>query len=599
MITSARQRLLFLLAIVLVPIVVYFNSLRNPFHYDDMHTVVDNPHLKDLTNIPKYFIYPQMFSARSHPRGMYRPVLLTSYALNYRIAGMNPSAFHAVNLAIHVANSLIVFLIFLQLAEGAKTAHRFRDAGARGNNEKKTTRLFAAIAALLFSLHPVQTEALNYISCRSETLASLFYLLGLMSFIKARLGQNKTKAGVIGFLSLSLVFYALSLLTKSIAISFPVMILFFSVLFHLRRKAQGGLRTFFLSQIPFWVMTLVYLVVRKALFGYTLAPIKPRSVLVNLLTQADVIIHYLKLIVIPIGLSVDRDFPVVRSPFDQRFLVSAMILGVIAALVIWLTIKDKRVIAFCIGWFFIALLPTSSVLPLEVVMNEHRLYLSVAGLALAGSFSLMDLKTRIQASGYVEKAVAAFVLILLCAYGGLVISRNKVWSTEIGLWSDALKKSPTCLRAYGKLGNAYRNKGDLKKALEIYQAGMKLDKADPQMPWLIYNVGTLYHELRDYERAVAYYREALHVGGPSPVGYSALAAAYLDMGRYDDAIETYRKALSIAPEPSYSLHYQLGLTYLRAGRKEEGIAEWRKSLMLNPNQPEIIEFFKKERLLSP
>jgi hypothetical protein len=589
------RKLPVLLIVILAPIVVYFNSLRNPFHFDDMHTIVNNPYIRELGNIPRFFVYPQMFSAKSHPRGMYRPVLLISFALNYRLTDMKAYAFRMVNLALHIANALVVFFIFhllVRVEEGSSTRGGPEAEKAR---HRRVTSGFAAVAALVFALHPVQSEALNYISSRSEILASSFYLLALLAFIAFLVDKSAPRARSYWLLSASVLLYVLSLLTKTIAISFPVMILFLSVVFWLRQKKHQRLSTLLLYQVPFWIVTCAYLLLRTMLFNYTFTATKQRGVFVNLLTQTSVMVHYLQLIIVPVGLSVEHEFQIIQSPFDYRFVMSFIILGTICAVIVWLVIRRQRVIAFCLGWFFIALLPTSSVLPLEVVMSEHRLYLPVAGLALAVSLALRRLMLWRRFSPNAGKTIVAAIIAVLALWGGMVIARNKVWSTEIGLWSDALRKSPGSIRAYGKLANAYRNEQDYKKALEICEAGMKLDKRDPQMPWLIYNFGTFYHELKDYEHAAEYYREALRVGGPSPIGYSALATAYLDMGKFEEAIEAYRQALAMTPEPSSVssvLHYQLALAYLGAGRKNEAVAELQKSLSLNPNQPEVIKFLR-------
>ena len=147
--------------IVLVSVILYFNSLNNAFHYDDIHSIVENPHIRDLSNIPSFFVDSELFSGEPHNR-MYRPVLLVSYGLNYAVGGYEVHGYHLVNLLLHILNALLVYGL----------ARSFRRDGS-----------FALFAGLLFAAHPVNTETVNYISSRSSSLAAFFYLSAFYLFI--------------------------------------------------------------------------------------------------------------------------------------------------------------------------------------------------------------------------------------------------------------------------------------------------------------------------------------------------------------------------------------------------------------------------------
>ena len=331
------------LMLMLLPLAVYFNGLHNPFHYDDFHSIVDNPHLRDLTNIPTFFVDPSLFSAVPE-LAMYRPLLLVTYALNYALSGTEVWSYHLLTLLFHLTCVQLVYAIAKRLLGG---------------------RPAALLAALIFALHPVNSEAINYISSRSEVLAALFMLSGFYCF----LAQSNRPQRALGVGSA----YVAGLASKSIAIGLPVLLALYELLFEPRSRDKK-------LYLLLAGMALVYLSWMAGFIREAGLETPVRSYGEQWWSQVKAIIFYLKLLCWPVGLSVDHQFLLSDSLFDP-FAASAFF--AFAALVGLAFVHRRRqpLPLFLLCWVLVGLAP-SSLVPLNVLVNEHRLYLPSAAFAL-------------------------------------------------------------------------------------------------------------------------------------------------------------------------------------------------------------------------
>ena len=270
------------LLVLLLPVVVYLNSLSNPFQYDDFHSIADNPHIRTLANLPAFFSDPTLFSERPES-AMYRPLLLSTFALNYAISGRKTWSYHLVNMAIHGLCGLLVFVLGRTLL-----------------NETKP----ALIGALIFGVHPVNSEAVNYISSRSEVLSALFFLLALHFAI-----TREGRAGRIATVGAS---FVAGLLSKSIVVVLPA-ILWTRDLLASRKRAREGTTALYavLIALDTGYLVIVWSFLHKASFG---APV--RSLPEQISTQIKALVFYLKLLAVPTGLTVDHQFLISDTPFD-------------------------------------------------------------------------------------------------------------------------------------------------------------------------------------------------------------------------------------------------------------------------------------------
>jgi hypothetical protein len=262
---------------VLVPVLfvflIYSNSFQNSFQYDDVHSIVRNPHIKNFENLPTFFWSPKMGSGLVPETSAYRPLLMVSFGLNYFLGLLDPWGYHLVNLLIHMVCALFVFLVTLNL---------LRITNIEKESEDDRNRLTALFAALIFAAHPVQTESVTYIIGRSSSLTALFFLTAVWAYIRYRV------AGKIRYTFLALFFYVCSLLVKEAAITLPLVLIFFDLFFPLHRSWKGRLA----GILPFIALSAIYLGFRFYILGvgqFTTTAVRP--LYDHLLTQPRAWVH--------------------------------------------------------------------------------------------------------------------------------------------------------------------------------------------------------------------------------------------------------------------------------------------------------------------
>ncbi len=396
------------LMIAVSTFLVYSNTFYSSFHFDDAQNIVENYSIRNLGNWIDIV------------RGQ-RGVAMLSFAINYATGGLNVLGYHIVNLVIHITNGILVyFLIFLTLN--------------RIDSFKGIAKKIAVYTALLFAVHPIQTQAVTYIVQRMESLASMFMLIGLLLFIKGtETAKTASRALLYGAVAVS---YLLGFKSKEIAITLPAIIILYDYCF----LSEGNLKKL-ISRWPIYGVLLVMLVFlaaptftglqetpgepASAGFGVQGMTSKPQDIPGEaasagfgvqgitpkeyLFTQFNVLIYYLTLLFVPVNQNLDYDFPVSKGLFDVPELNQGAVLNIplpppIVSLVIILSIigfalylltrrasritNNGRLIAFFVLWFFIILSPSSSFVPIIDVIFEHRLYLASVGFFVLFSLAL-------------------------------------------------------------------------------------------------------------------------------------------------------------------------------------------------------------------
>lgn len=375
--------------IAVATLAVYSNTFHASFHFDDIPSIVENYQLRDLGNLPAILMDQ-------------RGVTLVTFALNYAIGGLNVLGFHVVNIAIHIINGVLVyFMVCLTLG------YIVRSGKWSLWLDENWPRRIAAYSALLFAVHPIQTQAVTYIVQRMESLASLFYLLAIILFIKGASSSTRIRKAI--FYSSIPVAYCLGFYSKEIAITIPAMIFFYDLYF----IAHGRIREL-LKRWPLYLVLialLIFFIVRTLVPAGGFSDVSAASAGFGvksitsweyLLTQFNVIVYYITLLIIPANQNLDYDFPISTGLFEMPHVnvgtvlnipilppvVSLLILLAIIGFAVYLYIRSFSikgmsppywVISFFILWFFILLSPTSSFIPIIDVIFEHRVYLASVG----------------------------------------------------------------------------------------------------------------------------------------------------------------------------------------------------------------------------
>jgi tetratricopeptide (TPR) repeat protein len=412
----------------------------------------------------------------------------------------------------------------------------------------KHSNLIAFLTAAVFVSHPLQTEAVTYIVQRATSLSALFYLASLCLYIKSRVleiegtdsGQNHNL-----YYFASLITASVGMLTKEMLITLPLAVVLYEFIF---LKTQHRLNwkkilSFFIISL---IVPLIFLFTKSEnskelmqVFKYT--PHIPR--LSYLLTQFRVTVTYLRLLFIPWNQNLDYDYPVYNTLFQLP--VFASLLFLILILVAAIRISSKyRLLAFGIFWFFLTLLPESSILPLADVIFEHRLYLPMLGY----SISLVSIMYYL----FKNRSIKAMVVILLLTVHWYAISaynRNFDWRNEFTLWNDAVKKSPKKARPYGNRGVANIYLGNLDQAISDFNTEINLNPNYAEVEARSYgNRGVANIYLGNLDQAISDFNTVIYINPNYYKAYVHRGNAYVTKGNFIQAFSDFDKALQINPQ---------------------------------------------------
>ena len=537
-----------LAATLLLGLLAYSNSLHGPFVFDDRQHIRDNPVIRDLSNY---------LGSWTGYRGMPdRFIAYLTFALNYRLGGLEVVGYHAFNLGVHLLCAMLLYAFVLLTFQTPRLAPSSLASSARS---------VAFAASALFATHPIQTQAVTYIVQRITSLATLFYLLSIILYVCFRLARDAEPT----CLARNAITYALALLaaiaamrTKEIAFTLPFALIFYELFFFPKANNRLVLLVPFLATSLIIPLTLVNPhsplaeVLAKASERTRVETTAPR--LDYLRTQLAVIVTYLRLLVLPIGQNLDHDYPLYRSFLAPRVLCSLSFIVLILAGATWLWWRSSpqlgqrafdpsaRLLAYCVTWFFLTLLVESSVIPILDLANEHRVYLPSIGFFTATATVLGLLCRRVSRSepGRLTWLTALFFAILLTV---ATLRRNEVWASDISLWADAAAKSPVKARPFYNLGSALATAGYPEQGILALQRAVQLD---PSLARAHAQLGaTLLAEGR-VSLAEPEIRQAIRLDPKSPEPVFNLAMLLLRTRRPSEASRWFRRFLEIAP-PSY------------------------------------------------
>jgi tetratricopeptide (TPR) repeat protein len=510
-------------AAVLLTTAAYANHFHNAFHFDDVHTIQNNVFVRSISNIPLFFISPATFSSLPANQS-YRPLVTTTLAVDYWLGGgLDPFAFHVTSFALFLLQCVLLLALYRRIMDRARPDDR--------------NRWLALLAAAWYAVHPANAETVNYIIARSEILSTLGVVAALLLFA----GGGSPRR-----YHLYLIPAALGILSKEPAAMFAPLLFLYVALFERELSLRELLRPRNMAAVlrVTWPAFLVCfgMVAAGMRLATTYSP-GGTSRWHYLLTQPSVVLHYAVSLFLPLQLSADTQWPLVMNPLDGRMFAGAVFVAAALALA-WVTSRQKetRPIAFGVLWFFVALLPTSSIVPLAEPMNDHRMFFPFVGLILAfvwaGELSVRRLAPRVRA-GYAAAAIAA---LLAMAYG--TWQRNIVWRTEESLWLDATIKSPDNGRGLMNYGVIQMNKGNLRVADDYFERALRLT---PRYAYLQVNLGVLKAALGQPTEAERHFREAQQDDPNNPVSYTFFARWLKSIGRTEEARLFAERAVELSP----------------------------------------------------
>lgn len=488
-------------------LVAYANSFSVPFQFDDRVVILGEPAITGFHLDP---------SGRRFLGDL-------SFAVCYRVFGDRPAGYHAVNVAIHLANALLV----MWLARSLLRAHALLPTARARRDEA-----IPFVAALLFAVHPLQTQAVTYVAQRYASLAAAFFLLATNAYVRFRLTRSRRAS--LGWYALFLGAAAAAAWTKENAFVLPLAIVLVEVAFF---SAPARRRLLFVA--PF-LLAAAAAVGWAAASGVTLERLDTATRIGDgisrqdyALTQLRVVASYLRLLVLPVGQNLDPDVALSRSLLEPAVLLAAALHATLVAAGVVMLRRGRRgdalpsLAGFGILWFYVGLLVESSFIPIPDLMYEHRVYLPSAGLAVAAAAALARVAPL--ARPRVRVAVTLGLAVSLTA---LTVARNRVWQSELALWSDSAAKSPNKPRPLNGLGTALAAQGDLRGAIALYERALR---ADPSYAKAYFNLGEALQGLGEYAAAIPLYEWFLLRVPRYPDTYRNLAECYRRAGKAEAA----------------------------------------------------------------
>lgn len=541
---KALRRAAVLLIVVAIAL-VYQGTLGGPFIYDDNIWIPWNASIRHL--------WPPagLFSAVPGSPVYGRPVLTLSLALNHAISGESPWSYHLANICIHTLAALTLFGI-------VRRTLAFMPGMFRSERERITP---AFAIALLWAVHPLQTEAVTYVIQRAESLMGLFYLLALYSLIR---GIQEQRPGPWHLLCVLACLLGMGV--KQVMVTAPFVILAYDRTFA-AGSFVGALRArwrLYLGLALTWLPLLGFGAgMRDPGVGFALG----YTWWSYALTECWVVTHYIMLAVWPYPLVFDYGTDIVATVHDTLpwLCLLVMLLGVSL-----IAFMRRNALGFAAAWFFAILAPSSSIVPVAFApMAESRMYLPLAAVIavlVAGCFAWLG--------RWGLRLIVGAALVL----GIVAALRNGDYRSEIGLWGDTVARRPSNPRARLALGGALALKGRYGEAAEQFRQTLRIDPGDFQARM---NLGlALYHMGRADEALATYRGIATPTPDSAPLHYDIGLALDLS-GRTGDAIEEYRKALRLDPDDGEA-HNNLGFLLAKKGDVSGARAEYEEALRLRP-----------------
>jgi len=578
--------------IVLAALAAYYNSFGGVFAYDDQGAIVENPTIRQL-----WPIWPVLCPPCNGETVGGRPLLNFSLAINFAISGLDVWSYHVTNLVIHIAAALLLFGILRRT---------FLLPALRGRFGKAATWL-ALASALIWTVHPLQTESVTYVVQRAESLAGLFYLLTLYCVIRGVGTVPFFAAGNPAPLTTApgengdcpprpqIVWYVAAILAcllgtacKEILITAPLIVLLYDRTFLAGSFAGAWRRRWglYVGLAATWVL-LVYLVISTGLI-IRQSELGAPDALSYARSQPGVILHYLRLSVWPNPLSMSYLWPVANTL--GQILPGAIVVGLLLAATLW-GLASRKAWGFLGAWFFVILAPTSSIMPLNQLVHEHRMYLSLAAvavLAVAGGYAFWDRRlprpaqpgSRTMVLRWAAPGVAWAAVLL--ALGHATAVRNWDYRSAITIWQDAVGKWPNHFVAQYNLGTALVAVGRTGEAVEHFQQAVRLKPAFAEAH---NNLALALADTGRTHEAIAQYREALRLRPDYAAAHNNLGSALAIVGRTEEAIEHCREAVRLKPGFAEA-HNNLAVSLAAIGRLDEAIQHYQQALRLKPEHVE-------------
>jgi tetratricopeptide (TPR) repeat protein len=541
-----RDWLPWLFALLLLTFAVYIPSLRNGFtNWDDNYYVTENP----------LVAHPDFQTVLTTPvASNYHPLTIWSYALNYRISGLNPASYHWLNLLLHLANTSLVFLFVWRLSKG---------------------RLWTTVAtSLLFGIHPMHVESVAWIAERKDVLYAFFYLAGLIAYLRY-LDRRR-----VVWLGAALLAFILSVASKPAAVVFPLTLL--AIDYFRKRPLRGAV---LLEKAPFLAISLIDGILTLRAQRAAGAITEVWGPFQKLLFACYGTVMYVVKLFVPVGLSAIYPYPRLGGGgLGPEFYVTLAALAVLLPAALYLG-RRNRVILFGLAFFFLNIVLVLQFFAIGgAVMADRYTYLSYIGLLLALTWWLDERAEQLPRGLHLKPILAAAVILLVPASAFQTWKRCGVWRDAETLWNDTIQKYPH------RIADAYNNRGyyyyhDVKRydaAVADFDQGLALNDKSSKL-WV--NKGNTLAEMNQNDSALACFNRAIQIQPDDAEALNNRGALWLRKEDLTRALADFSRAIEL--NPAYRDAYaNRSLAFFRLRECEKSVADSRRAIQLDPGHPE-------------
>lgn len=497
----------FILIIILATGLSYVNSLNNQFIWDDEDWILKNSTVKDWRAWPKLLTQNSIQGARKGSN-FYRPLQAITHGLDYLLWQYALPGHHVTNIIFHCLTAIVLFFLLNNIF----------------------SQNIAFLSALFFAVHPVQTEAVTYISGRADPMAALFILLTILLFEKN--------------LILSCLFFLCAVLSKESALVTPALVAMY-IFFK-----GTDVKKVFKKILPLLIILGVYGVLRLTVlnFTHTIPENVPKPffyvpIYIRISTFLKTLPVYFKILSWPFGLHMERDISLSHSVFELQSLLGLFIM--LAPFIIGYRIrKQQKVLLFSAAWFFIVMFPNSNIIPINALIYEHWLYLPSVGFFVGLAWMLDRLLKKGSASRFISIALIIFIS-LFCIWR--TFERNKEWHSPISFYESTIRYKPDSARLHNNLAMAYVDEGRSKDAIRAYRKAIQVGDyyAQPH-----YNLSNIYLKNGDYASAIKELKRSIEIDNGFLYSYESLAVIYFNQGRFSEAKKEALFVLEREPQNS-------------------------------------------------
>lgn len=511
--------------IIIAGFLLFFNTLSNEFVFDDESVVQNNQSIQSLASIPKYFTAEDGF--HKVIGRYYRPIVSSTYAIDYALWKLDPWGFHLTNVIVHIIACLLLFALLKEIFKG-----------------KKYGILASLIGTMVFLVHPIHTEAVSWVSGRTDSIVTIFFFASFLYYVRYIHSREdkKSKDDPQRMLMWSLILYFFGLLSKEMIITMPVIIVLFDFVY--RGKGFAYLKNNIKAYGWFAGVTVFYLILRY----YLLQDIPEREsymyfhgmdVVTGIATMLKTLPIYFKLLFFPVGLLYHYNgfLSDAHSFFESGVLMSVLF---IAALIVWAVIafrKKEGAVAFCILFFFVTLLPVMNIIPTMSLMAERFLYMTSFALSLIISYLVLkfiDEKNK--------NTIIGVSVIVIAVFAVLTFQRNAEWKDNDTLYSTADGVDGTVLLV--NAGNIYANKQIYDEAEKRFRRAIEIRDNSILAH---HNLGLIHMIRGQLDSAEIEISKGIALDPLAPDGYFQLASIYRMQGDMPKAIEKLEKLQEVAP----------------------------------------------------